>query len=309
MKRLHFITLLLGLCCFFTVSAKEYKVEDVPMVHLADRTRYVSNPDNILSAKTVAAIDTTLFSLEQKTGIQVLVVAVEGIEGGDCFDFAYRLGSENGVGQKEKDNGLVILLVTGERCIQFVTGYGLEGVLPDAICKQIQVKYMNKAFSQGNWDAGMLAGIKAVKGYLAGESGNPDKQSSSGNDAVILFLLLFGVVGFTMFYLWLNVRRQKRCPQCHKLTMKIISTRTIAKYPTYHIEEIVSCCSNCGHYVRKEQRVDDDDDRHLGRRSGPFGGGIFMGGGFGRGGFGGGGFGGGSFGGGSFGGGGAGSKF
>ena len=86
------------------------------------------------------------------------MVAVEQIEGGDCFDFAYRLGQENGAGRKEKDNGLVILLVTGERCIQFATGYGLEGVLPDAVCKKIQVRYMNKAFSQGNWDAGMLAG-------------------------------------------------------------------------------------------------------------------------------------------------------
>ena len=140
MRRLHFVAILLALCCCMTATTKEYKVKDVPMVHLMDRTRYVSNPDNILSASTVAAIDTTLFSLEQKTGIQVLVVAVEQIEGGDCFDFAYRLGQENGVGQKEKDNGLVILLVTGERCIQFATGYGLEGVLPDAICKKIQVQ-------------------------------------------------------------------------------------------------------------------------------------------------------------------------
>ena len=76
MRRLHFVAILLALCCCMTVAAKEYKVEDVPMVHIMDRTRYVSNPDNILSASTVAAIDTTLFSLEQKTGIQVLVVAV-----------------------------------------------------------------------------------------------------------------------------------------------------------------------------------------------------------------------------------------
>ena len=55
------------------------------------------------------------------------MVAVTGIEGGDCFDFAHRLGQETGVGQKERDNGLVILLSTDERCVQFATGYGLEG--------------------------------------------------------------------------------------------------------------------------------------------------------------------------------------
>ena len=55
------------------------------MVHLQDRTRYVSNPDSVLGAQAVAVIDTTLYNLEQETGIQVLVVAVENIEGGDCI--------------------------------------------------------------------------------------------------------------------------------------------------------------------------------------------------------------------------------
>ena len=93
------------------------------MVHLQDKTRYVSNPDGILSSSAVAEMDRILYELEQKTGIQTLVVVVTGIEGGDCFDFAYRLGKEMGVGQKERDNGLVILLSTDERCIQFATGY------------------------------------------------------------------------------------------------------------------------------------------------------------------------------------------
>lgn len=100
--------------------------------------------------------------MEQRTGVQTLVVAVKQIDGGDCFEFAYQLGEKNGVGEKGKDNGLVVLLVTEERCIQFATGYGLEGVLPDAVCKQIQVRYMNKYLGEGNWDAGMLAGIQAI---------------------------------------------------------------------------------------------------------------------------------------------------
>ncbi|MBQ5626507.1 MAG: TPM domain-containing protein, partial [Bacteroidaceae bacterium] len=84
---------LLLLFCFLAVAgAKVYKVEDVPMVHLADRTRYVSNPDGILSASSVAAIDSMLLALEESTGIQVLVVVLGDIEGGDCFEFAYRLG-------------------------------------------------------------------------------------------------------------------------------------------------------------------------------------------------------------------------
>lgn len=86
---------LLGIFFLLTISlcplqAEGYKVEDIPLVHLQNRTRYVSNPDGILSDAAVAVMDTTLFALEQKTGIQTLVVAVRQIEGGDCFDFAYQ---------------------------------------------------------------------------------------------------------------------------------------------------------------------------------------------------------------------------
>ncbi len=300
-----FILIICTLCTAYSV-AKEYKVDDVPMVHLADRSRYVSNPDNILSATTVSEIDRILFVLEQKTGIQTSVVVIEKIEGGDCFDFAYNLGRKHGIGQKGKDNGLVVLLSTSDRCIQFSTGYGLEGILPDAICKKIQIRYMNKAFANNNWDAGMLAGMKALNNILINKKGSPDNNKESGNNYG-LFIALIATIGITLLYLFINVRRNKRCPQCHNQSLKVISSRTIEKYSTYHIDEVVICCSHCGHIIRKEVRIDDDDNLHNGRRG--FGGGIFMGGlgsGFGRGS---GGFDGGSFGGGDFGGGGAGSKF
>ena len=164
-KIVYLILLLLG---SLSLQAKEYTIKGIPMVHLQDRTRYVSNPDGILSPSAVATMDSILFALEEKTGIQTLVVAVTGIEGGDCFDFAYRLGKEMGVGQKERDNGLVVLLSTDERCIQFATGYGLEGVLPDAICKRIQNRYMVQHLGKDDWNTGMVEGIRAMNGYLDG---------------------------------------------------------------------------------------------------------------------------------------------
>ena len=182
MRKLTFLLTFFMLLGSVQLQAKEYAIKDIPMVHLQNRTRYVSNPDGVLSAGAVAAMDTTLFALEQRTGVQTLVVAVKQIDGGDCFEFAYQLGKKNGVGEKEKDNGLVILLVTEERCIQFATGYGLEGVLPDAVCKQIQVRYMNKYLGEGNWDAGMLAGIQAVSRQLdgTGEPPVPRQEEESG---------------------------------------------------------------------------------------------------------------------------------
>lgn len=304
------ISLALLLCSIFTTlwaQSHAYKVEEIPMVHLQNRTRYVSNPDGILSAGAVAAMDTTLFALEQRTGIQTLVVAVKQIDGGDCFEFAYQLGEKNGVGEKGKDNGLVVLLVTEERCIQFATGYGLEGVLPDAVCKQIQVRYMNKYLGEGNWDAGMLAGIQAISRQLDGTGELPVPRKEEETDYLLLIILICCFI-IVPTLLWFSVRQRKRCPQCHKHTLRQLSIRTISRMNGIRTEEIVLHCTNCGHIVRRQRQVRDEDDfHHRGGNGGPFLGGPFFGGGFG--GSGGGGFSGGSFGGGSFGGGGAGSKF
>lgn len=308
MRKLTFLLTFFMLLGSVQLQAKEYAIKDIPMVHLQNRTRYVSNPDGVLSAGAVAAMDTTLFALEQRTGVQTLVVAVKQIDGGDCFEFAYQLGKKNGVGEKGKDNGLVILLVTEERCIQFATGYGLEGVLPDAVCKQIQVRYMNKYLGEGNWDAGMLAGIQAVSRQLdgTGEPPVPRQEEESGYLLLVILICCFVIVPAL---LWFSVRQRKKCPLCHKHTLRQLSVRTVSRINGIRTEEIVLQCTNCGHVVRRQrQKRDEDDFHHRGGNGGPFLGGPFFGGGFGGSG-GGGGFSGGSFGGGSFGGGGAGSKF
>ncbi len=306
MKQRFFLVFLFCLSIIAKGSAKEYKVNDVPLVHLQDRTRYVSNPDNILSEETVAAIDTTLFALEQETGIQTLVAVLERIEGNDCFEFAFQLGQQNKVGQKGADNGLVILLVTEERCIQFVTGYGLEEYLPDAVCKQIQVRYMNPYLSKGNWNAGMLSGIQAVRQQLTGANFSiPAMPSEDRND--FSFILIIGAFILMPVFLWILIRRSTRCPVCHKHTLRQTAIRTLSVIDNVRTEEITLCCSNCGHTEKRKRYTRRNDDfHHHGRGGGMFGGRPFIGGGFGRGG---GSFGGGSYGGGNFGGGGAGSRF
>lgn len=294
-NRLLFAVLLMLVCGLGV--AREYKVSEIPLVHLQDRTRYVSNPDNILSAAAVDTIDNTLFALEEKTGIQVLVAVVTGIEGGDCFDFAHRLGQENGVGEKERNNGLVILLSTDERCIQFATGYGLEGVLPDAICKRIQSQYMVKHFGKDDWNQGMIEGIKAVAAVL---DGSMEALPEEENDEIAL-ICFFGVIMFVgialVFYaIW----AMGRCPKCKKRNLKRVGSKIAGRSNGYIIHNVTYCCQDCGHtFVRQTSSVDPN-------YRGPSGGGTIIGGGFGRGG---GSFSGGSFGGGSFGGGGAGSRF
>ena len=290
------IGVLLLLLCTLFAGAKVYRVGDVPMVHLQDRTRYVSNPDGILSPSSVATIDSLFFALEEKTGIQVLVAVLTGIEGGDCFDFAHRLGQENGVGQKGRANGLVVLLSTEERCGQFVTGYGLEGVMPDAICKRIQQRYMVEHFADDDWNTGMVNGMRAVCGVLDGSMDNLAEDDEGDMIALVIFVVfIFCGIALIAFAVWYS----NRCPKCHKHNILRTDSRIVERVNGLLVRETTYTCKDCGHsFTRRSTSVDSNN-------RGSRGGMIIGGGGFSRGG----GFGGGSFGGGGFGGGGAGSRF
>lgn len=288
--------LLLAISVFSAAEAKVYKVSEVPMVHLQDRTRYVSNPDGILSGQAVAVIDSMLFALEEQTGIQVLVAVLTGIEGGDCFDFAHRLGQENGVGQKGRDNGLVVLLSTEERCVQFATGYGLEGVLPDAMCKRIQQRYMVEHFADDDWNTGMVEGMRAVCGVLDGSMDNLAEDDEGDMIALVIFVLfIFCGIALIAFAVWYS----NRCPQCGKHDIARVDSRVVERHGSMYVRETTYKCNKCGHVFVRKDSIGNSGGH------GSRGGMIIGGGGFNRGG----GFGGGSFGGGSFGGGGAGSRF
>lgn len=135
-------------------AARPYGVEEIPNVQVGNRYRFTSNPDGVLSPSAVAEIDSLCYSLRHRALAQVAVVAVEDIRGDDLFSFAHTLFSQWGVGRADSDNGLGILLVVDRREVRFVTGPGLEGVLPDALCKRIQMRYMLPYFREGDYSAG-----------------------------------------------------------------------------------------------------------------------------------------------------------
>ena len=298
MKRIALVTVLVLGCLM--AAAKVYKPSDIRPVHLEDRNRYVCNPDGILSQEAVNRIDAAFRTVEDSTGIQTLVAVVGDIDPDDCFEFAHQLGETVGVGRSSSDNGLVILLSTGERCIQFATGYGIEGVLPDALCKRVQERYMNRYFADDKWDEGMVAGAEAVKEILLkGEYADDDKFGAK--DAIAAMAVLAGIVIFLVVLIVYIDRRSRKCPKCEHVALKQVSVSTISRNNGVKKELITLKCTHCG-FITSRTRTSYYS-------TGSHGGGPHVGGGLGGGrSFGGGSFGG-SYGGGHFGGGGAGSRF
>lgn len=298
------LTFILITFLFLPSQAQEkiYTVDNIPKVHLENKFRYVCNPANILSQAACDSIDHILYNLEEKTGIETVVAVVPSIGQEDCFDFTHQLLNRWGVGKKEKNNGLVILLVTDQRCIQFYTGYGLEGDLPDAICKRIQTQDMIPYLKTGNWDAGMVSGISAVCRRLDGSMENDTAGDDEDISWSMILLIVAVFVGVISIFSILAARTATRCPQCGKHKLQRTSSKIVSKRNGVKTEDITYTCRNCGHTVVRRQQMYDDD--YHGRGSG--GSGPFIGG---FGGGSGGGFSGGSFGGGMGGGGGAGSRF
>jgi uncharacterized protein len=304
------LLLLLSFCFQVNAQVKEYTLENVPNVRLQNKMRYVSNPDRILSQEACDSIDSMLSALEQKTSIEVAVVVLPSIGNNDCFEFAHNLLNKWGVGKKGKDNGLMILLVEDQRKIRFETGYGLEGDLPDAICKRIQTRKMTPFFRNNNWDGGMVSGIQAVCARLDGSMTNDEiNNEDNGGNILFLFFAAGGFVILVAFFGGIASWRATRCSKCGKHKLQRTESILLSVRNGVRREKVVYTCLNCGNKVVRDIETTDDDFRG-GGRGGGLAGGIFLGGlGGGLGSGGGGGFSGGSFGGGMSGGGGAGSDF
>lgn len=305
-----------------TSFAASYSVNDVPNVQSSNRYKFVSNPDGILSQAAVARIDSICYALRVSNIAQVAVVVVDQIveddsqRKADPFNFAYLLFSKWGVGREGRDNGLGILFIKDQRQIRFVTGRGVEGVLPDAICKRIQTQYMTPSFRQNNYDEGMVQGVRVIEHLLINSDlniGGSDyypaaaPRSDQLPISYILFVM-FMIIGVPIIISVMAYIRNARCPHCGKYGFHSVGEQRIERGDNFDLMRHTFRCPHCSHQQRRVvRRMRSDINQTIiggtiiggsygamrGYRRGGFGGGFGSGGGFGGGGFGGGSFGGG----------------
>ena len=305
MRTLH-ISLLITLLLFtISVKAEKWTPETLPMVHLQDARKYVCNPDGVLSEKATAETDRILQALEKDKGIETVVVVVKQLEGDDPFTFGMDLAKRYGIGSKKQDTGLIVILATEDRSYQILTGQGLEGTLPDAICRRIQNRVMIPELKRKQWDAAIYNTIKSIDSYIRQDASiRPDslRKDKTGDDFTDSILFTFIILGGTFLFIIIAAKRQNRCPQCKKAQMRVVHREKVRlTNSNARGLRIVYRCPHCGY---EKVRIQKDNDFH--NRGGSAIPPIFMGG---SGHSSGGGSFGGSFGGGDFGGGGSGGRF
>ncbi len=165
--------------------------------------RVVDNA-NLLDAATKASLVSMLTQHETDTSNQLVVVTLTTLQGYDIADYGYQLGRHWGIGQKEKDNGVLLIVAPNERKVRIEVGYGLEGTLTDKLSHDIIQEQILPYFKKGDYPAGVVHGTKAILSVLNGNY-TPKKtvikkEEISSNFAGFFMFVLFLVAMLSQYF-------------------------------------------------------------------------------------------------------------
>ena len=162
--------------------------------------RLVNDFADILAQGEERRLERKLVSFNDSTSKQIVIVTVKSLEGYDKADYAYRIGQTWGVVQKGKENGIVVLVkpkYENEPGQVFIApGYGLEAVIPDALCKRIVEKEMIPYFREENYYGGLDAATSTLMSLSRGEFTADSYLKNQGKNPAayfIPFLIIAGV--------------------------------------------------------------------------------------------------------------------
>ncbi len=172
--------------------------------------KLVNDLANVLSGNEAATLEQKLRSYNDSTSTQIVIVTVPELGGYEVVDFAYRIGQTWGVGQKGKNNGIVVLVSINDRKAAIVTGYGMEGAITDASTRRIRQDFMSPNFKSGNFYAGLDQATTAIMKLASGEYTNEEFASGKkGKGRNSIFGLLF-ILAIIVFPILSSVGRARR---------------------------------------------------------------------------------------------------
>ena len=190
------ILMLLLLIAFSAIAQPPY--EGIPP--RPDPPRLVNDFSGTLNSNDIARLEHKLVAFNDTTSTQITVVLVKDFAGYDKAQFADLLGEQWGVGQKGKDNGIVVLVkpkvADGKGEAFIAPGYGLGGAVPDAVAKRIVEEEMIPEFKNNNYYGGLDRGTNVLMELTAGEYSADDymKRSDGGGIGAFVGLIIFIVI-------------------------------------------------------------------------------------------------------------------
>lgn len=260
-------------------------IDEIPNVNLADRTRFVSDPDGILSQGAIARADSILGYIWHATTAEPTVAIVQTLDGTDIDTAATSLFEKWGIGKSDKDNGVLILVAVDDRKAVIRTGYGVEGVLPDITCGRLLRNVMFPFFKNEDYDNGILTTLTAIREILTAPEAKEELMSKYENFAssetkpdFLYFYLIFCCFAAVAMFIIIIVRyrstrgreRHERYEQMKKLSLPSLAATIfflgipilpylLLALMLHRIRRSVPLCPNCEHKMRIIDEVHDNE--------------------------------------------------
>ena len=255
-----FISMLTILISFTgCASAKKYTL-DFP-----DYNGYVNDYTGTLSPEWKTKTENLVQTVREETSCEIAVAVIDKPGGATIEEYAAGLFAKWGIGKKDKDNGVLLLVALKDRQLRIEVGYGLEAMIPDIIAKDIIDAVITPRFKNRDYDSGVYNGVVAIANIIYEEQDknilpysdnfkSQPKQEFTDTPAFpaliilatlspwIIFALIF-LIGFLRSYI-----KKHRCPQCKKIAL-VIKTKILSS-PTYQSwgrAQVEKFCRKCGY--------------------------------------------------------------
>ena len=195
-----------SLCLFFAATFSAFALLFPTL------TGRVVDEAGILDAGTRAALTEKLAALEAKSTDQLVVVTLKSLQGTSIEDFGVQLGRAWKIGQKDKNNGVLLIVAPNERKMRIEVGYGLEGTLTDAITKLIIENSIAPRFRAGDFPGGIVRGVDDIISALTDNEDwkqrtAPAPRHRGDANAIIAVALYLGVFGLIFFFIRRSIHR------------------------------------------------------------------------------------------------------
>ena len=179
----------------FIVSFKTIIAQDFPQQ--SNPPKIVNDFAGLISSDKAQELENKLIAFNDTASSQIAIVTITDLGVYEISDYAFKLAEKWGIGQKGKNNGVLILVAKIQRKTFIATGYGVEEYLPDAICKRIIELTINPSFKQGNFYQGLSDGTDEIIDRLSGKfdtSGDKKAKKAKGLSPIVIIIIIFIVL-------------------------------------------------------------------------------------------------------------------
>ncbi len=205
-KKLFTAALIFVATCFSPARASTPEPPAMPRDYVVDLA-------GVIREDVQERLNAYLKELEQKTTAQVLVLTVKSLDGQSIEEFAFNTKEKWKLGQKGKDNGVLIVVAVQDRKYRLEIGYGLESILPDSLVGSIGREYLVPYFRKGDYNTGIYAATLAVANTIAAQqgveiTGMPGMRQTRGVGAErpmgVLQMIVFGIFALGALILFIT---------------------------------------------------------------------------------------------------------